>query len=299
MLFEPATDQDVGAFVDALGLPGLVDVHVHFMPERVLRKVWAYFEALDVPAWPITYREDDDRRAARLRALRVRAFPALSYAHRPGMAEWLNGWAARFAAATPGCLRSGTFFPEPGVDRYVAEALEAGTRIFKVHLQVGAFDPREAGLRPVWRRLAAAGVPVVVHAGSGPMPGRFTGPGPFGEVLAANPDLVAIVAHMGGPEYAAFLDLALEYRHVRLDTTMAFTDYMEHELRAPYPPALLDRLAANPEKVLLGSDFPNIPYPYAHQLAALAQLGLGDDWLRAVCHDNGARLFGYEPAPGP
>ncbi|GGZ24404.1 hypothetical protein [Streptomyces poonensis] len=22
------------------------------------------------------------------------------------------------------------------------------------------------------------------------------------------------------------------------------------------------------------------------------RLGLGDEWLRAVCHDNGARLFG-------
>jgi predicted TIM-barrel fold metal-dependent hydrolase len=45
---------------------------------------------------------------------------------------------------------------------------------------------------------------------------------------------------------------------------------------------------------VLGSDFPSIPYPYAHQLAALARLGLGDDWLRAVLWSNGARLFGLE-----
>ena len=44
--------------------------------------------------------------------------------------------------------------------------------------------------------------------------------------------------------------------------------------------------------MLLGADFPNIPYPYAHQLEALVRLGLGDDWLRAVCWDNAARLFG-------
>jgi len=44
--------------------------------------------------------------------------------------------------------------------------------------------------------------------------------------------------------------------------------------------------------VLLGSDFPNIPYPYGEQLAALARLDLGDDWLRDVCWHNGARLFG-------
>jgi uncharacterized protein len=27
-------------------------------------------------------------------------------------------------------------------------------------------------------------------------------------------------------------------------------------------------------------------------LRALGDLGLGADWLRAVCHDNAARLFG-------
>ena len=45
-------------------------------------------------------------------------------------------------------------------------------------------------------------------------------------------------------------------------------------------------------KILLGSDFPNLPYPYARQLAGLARIGLGDDWLRRVCWDNPVALFG-------
>jgi predicted TIM-barrel fold metal-dependent hydrolase len=49
--------------------------------------------------------------------------------------------------------------------------------------------------------------------------------------------------------------------------------------------------------VVLGSDFPNIPYQYAHQLEALERLRdheprLDDDWLRAVCWFNGQRLLG-------
>jgi len=44
--------------------------------------------------------------------------------------------------------------------------------------------------------------------------------------------------------------------------------------------------------VLLGSDFPNIPYAYAEQIAGLVRLGFGDPWLRAVCWENAARLFG-------
>ncbi len=288
----PATDADVPGFVSGLGLPGLVDLHVHFMPDAVLRKVWAFFDRVPAPGWPITYREDQDARLARLRALGVLAFPGLNYAHKPGMAAWLNDWSAGFAAAVPDALHSATFFPEPGVDAYVARALERGARVFKAHVQVGGYDPRDPLLRPVWRRLAAARVPVVIHAGSGPQPGAHTGPAPIAEVLAARPDLALVVAHMGAPEYAEFWDLAVRHEHVHLDTTMAFTDYMERDLRTPFPRGLLDRLAAEPGRVVLGSDFPNIPHPYAHQIAALARLGLGAAWLRGVLHDNGARLLG-------
>lgn len=298
----PARDADVPAFSAALGLPGLVDVHTHFMPANVLAKVWAYFDAVGDddgrPWWPIRYRDDERERVATLRRLGVRAFTSLVYAHRPGMAEWLNGWAAEFAAATPDCVPTATFFPEEGVDRYVAEAVEAGARIFKVHLQVGGFDPRDARLVPVWRRLADAGVPVVIHAGSGPEPGRYTGPEPLGEVLTAHPELTAVVAHMGAPEYAAFLDLALAFPRVHLDTTMAFTAFMEGELGAPFPRHRLADLAAHPDRVVLGSDFPNLPYAYAHQLEGLAALDLGDDWLRSVCWRNGARLLGADARTG-
>jgi len=77
---------------------------------------------------------------------------------------------------------------------------------------------------------------------------------------------------------------------VHLDTTMVFTDFFEGE--GPFPRELLPRVAAIGEKVLLGSDFPNIPYPYAHQVDALERLGLGDDWLRGVLWENAARLIG-------
>lgn len=135
---------------------------------------------------------------------------------------------------------------------------------------------------------------MIVHAGSGPEPGPFTGPGPFGEVLDAHPDLVAIIAHMGTTEYVEFWDLAMRYPNVRLDTTMTFTDFTESTPGGSYPSHLLEALAAPPERVLLGTYFPNIPHPYAHQLAALARLGFGDDWLRAVCYDNAATLFRLE-----
>lgn len=289
-------DGEAGAvrgFWERLGLPGLIDVHTHFMPERVLAKVWAYFDSagpLTGMEWPITYRHEEEQRIALLREFGVRTFTSMLYPHKAGMAEWLNGWAADFAGRTEGCLHTSTFFPEPGAEAYVRDAVEAGARIFKSHVQVGGYDPNDPLLAPVWGQLAEAGIPVVVHCGSGPAPGKHTGPEPIGRLLARHPRLRIVVAHMGMPEYADFLDLAEQYAEVRLDTTMAFTDFSEG--LAPFPRTELPRLADLGDRILLGTDFPNIPYTYVHQLAALERLGLGDDWLRAVCHGNAARLFG-------
>jgi uncharacterized protein len=287
---EPAA---VVAYWAALGLPGLVDVHTHFMPANVLAKVWAFFDqgrAHSGQPWPIAYRRPEAERVAMLRAFGVRRFSALAYPHKPGMAAWLNAWEAEFAARTPDALHSATFFAEPAAGAYVAEAITAGARLFKAHLQVGGYDPRDELLGPVWGLLAEARVPVVVHCGSGPMLGRFTGPGPMSEVLARHPRLIAIIAHLGAPEYGDFLGLAERYPGVYLDTTMAFTDFLERI--APFPVGLRPRLADAGDRILLGTDFPNIPYSYLHQLQALARLDLGEPWLRAVCHDNAARLLG-------
>ncbi|AIA04847.1 amidohydrolase family protein [Streptomyces noursei] len=286
-------DGRVEEFWRELGLPGLIDVHTHFMPARVMAKVWAYFDAagpLVGRRWPIAYRFEEDERLAVLRGFGVRAFTSMVYPHKPGMARWLNGWAADFAARTPDCLRTATFFPEDGVAGYVADELAGGAWIFKAHVQVGGYDPADAVLDPVWGLLAEAGVPVVVHCGSGPAPGKHTGPEPIARVLARHPRLRLVVAHLGMPEYVDFLTLAARHPRVCLDTTMACTDFAEQT--APFPRAERGRLLDVGDRVLFGSDFPNIPYGYAHALEALARLELGEEWLRAVCYGNAARLFG-------
>lgn len=289
----PERDEQVPGFWRSLGLPGLFDAHVHFLPEPIMRRVWEHFDArgpLIGREWPIAYRWSDDDRVAFLRSMGVRWFTALPYAHKPGVAGYLNDWAADFAARTPECLRSATFYPEAEAADYVRGLVADGVEVFKVHVQVGDFDVRDPLLDKVWGVLAEAGVPVVVHAGSGPVANRHTGPGPMAEVLARHPRLTAVIAHLGAPEYAEFLELAERYERVHLDTTMVFTSFFA--AMAPYPASLVDRLRALGDKVLLGSDFPNIPYQYAEQLAGLAALDLGDDWLRRVCWHNAAELFG-------
>lgn len=292
----PAADAEVPGYWASLGLPGLIDSHIHFLPDSMQRKVWAYFDEAETnygAGWPVHYRMSTQQRLDALTALGVRAFPTLPYPHKPGMATWLNQWSADFAQRDPRILRSATFFPEPGVEEYVREAIAGGTRVFKVHIQVGNYDPRDPLLDPVWGLLAEAGTPVVTHCGSRPIPGVFTGPDPIREVLGRHPRLCLVIAHMGMHEYGAHLDLAADHDRVYLDTTMFATDFTD--AFAPFDRALLPRLADLQARILLGSDFPSIPYPYATQLAALHDLELGEDWLRAVLWHNAAELFGIAP----
>ena len=65
-------DEDVPAWWGALGLPGLVDTHVHFLPERVTAAVWRFFDEARERygvSWPVTYRTSDAERTATLRTL--------------------------------------------------------------------------------------------------------------------------------------------------------------------------------------------------------------------------------------
>lgn len=102
---EPSSDERVPDWLAELGLPGLVDLHTHFLPERVMHKVWRYFDSAETHyglEWPINYRYDEAARLKVLRDIGVTTFAPLVYPHKPGMAEWLTRWAVDFGNATPG-----------------------------------------------------------------------------------------------------------------------------------------------------------------------------------------------------
>ena len=298
MSLGPGSDADVAGWVRGLGIPGLVDMHVHFLPERVMAKVWDYFDHAGEhygTEWPVHYKLPEGQRLELLANMGVVGFAPLVYPHKPGMGSWLTQWAMEFGAATAGAVPTATLYPEPGVHGYVGAAVEAGARAVKVHVQVGGFDPRDPLLDNTWGLLAEAGVPVVVHCGHGPIPGEFTGLDVFTGVLQRHPRLTAVLAHAGMPEFELALGLVGRYQRVHLDTTMVGTPFTEQ--LCPLPTDWAARLADVGDRVVLGTDFPNIPYEYAAQLRAVAGWAaaddrLGDGFLRRVLHDTPARLLG-------
>jgi uncharacterized protein len=294
----PRTDADCAGFARGLGLPGYLDVHVHVLPPALQRAVWDYFDRLEDPPWPVTYRADEATRLAMLRDLGVVAHTALAYPHRPGVAAWCNEHTLGLAATQPQVIPSFTFYPEDGIAEVVADAIDRGGRVAKVHLQVGRFDATDPRLDDVWTQLAAARVPAVVHASAvyGVDGGdEHCGPDAIRALLERHPDVLVVVAHLGMPDVRGFVALAEAASTLRLDTSMTLTD-------PPYgpavPPDVLTRLRAMADRVLFGSDFPTIPHPYAAQVRGLAALELDPAGLRGVLHDNAARLLGLAESNG-
>lgn len=287
----PEDDADVPAFVASLGLPGILDMHVHVLPERLQAAVWRFFDRLEDPPWPIHYRQPEPQRLRSLAEIGVVRHTALAYAHRAGMAEDLNAFTLDQAAEDARLVPTFTFHPEEGVADYVARAIERGGQVAKVHLQVGRFDATDPRLDDVWPQLARHRIPVVMHAGAvyGVEGGEeYCGVGPVRRLLDQHPDLAVVIAHLGAPDYADFLALAEQHPSLHMDTAMVLTD---RELIGRYPPDLLPRLRALADRILFGSDFPTVPHDYATQVRALARLELDVAQLRAVLHDNARRLL--------
>ncbi|AGM31298.1 hypothetical protein MABM_37150 [Mycobacteroides abscessus] len=169
--FDPAPVRQIW---QELGIPGIVDVHTHFMPKSVMDKVWAYFDSagpLVGRPWPITYRAEESQRVTTLRDFGVLRFTSLVYPHKPQMAAWLNQWAGQFAAQTPDCIHTATFFPEPGAADYVREAIDAGVGVFKgPHSGRCLLPDRSAagpGVGPHRGRRRSGGDPLRVWPGTG------------------------------------------------------------------------------------------------------------------------------------
>lgn len=285
------TDDEVPPFLAKLGIPGIVDVHVHFLPDSVQDAVWRWFDRL-TPPWPVTYRTSAAERLDILARAGVRHHTALAYAHRPGMLRFLNDHTLALAGEVPAVIPTFTIYPEPGVGAETARCLAAGGKCVKVHLQVGGFDAVDPLLGEAWQQLAESGTPVIMHAGAvadGSGNAQWCGPDPVRRLLDTFPGLRLVIAHMGTPDQDAFVEMAEANANLWLDTAMVFTDppYL-----GPTPLQLLDRIRALGDRIVFGSDFPTIPHQFAAQVSGLAALDLGDEWLRNVLWYNGLRLFG-------
>lgn len=270
---------------------GIIDIHVHYFPERVFRAIWTFFETHGHGLWSIREKIHGETIIERLRAHGVERFTTLVYAHRPAMAAYLNDFVAEAVATHPETLIPfGTVFAGDGAD-----CAKEGRRIFeqlgfsgiKLHPFVSQEPLNTTGLLEVYEMMESLGRVLICHPGSGPNYAKKDGARDLEEVLTRFPRLKTVVAHCGAAEYGDYQRLADRFENVYFDTAMNCVDH------APFTGNCPGRefFTRYGDRVLFGSDYPNLPYAYEDQLNALRRLNLPDVALQKIVRENAMKLL--------
>jgi predicted TIM-barrel fold metal-dependent hydrolase len=266
----------------------IIDFHVHLFPDRMFDAIWEYFSS--VYRWEVRYRMYARECVAYLRERNVEKIVYSNYAHREGIAEELNEWNHRFLEEHPDVYCFAAFHPgdEKALD-LAARALEHPRVIgFKLQLLVQRFHPHDERLFPLYEAVIERGKRILFHAGTGPVGNEFVGLAHFTRLLDRYPDLPANVAHMGAYEYRGFMDLLDAHPRLRLDTSFAF--FREFQGRGGFDLGG-GELERHCDRVLYGSDFPNLILPRESELETLLSYGLSPECYEGLFYRNAARLI--------
>lgn len=266
---------------------GMVDSHVHLLPDRLASAIRGFFERMG-PV-PFAYPLDPAEVLARHAADGIAAAWTLPYAHKPGMAATLNadvvrlaaGWALGPVDVVAGCtVHPGD--PDPAGD--LTAAVEAGARVLKLHCSVGAYDADDPRLAPVHRTAAALGVPVVLHVGHG-VAGTTEAEelAPVARLAEAHPDTTVIIAHTAHPATDAAVELIRAHPNLYADLTPVVFQPVE---------VAGEVLRELPDRFLLGTDAPNTCLPASAVLDRLDDMGLPAEAWAAVTGGTARRLLG-------
>ncbi len=281
----------------------IFDTHTHFFPPRMFGRIWQYFEA---NYWPIHQKGPIDSLVNELVSIHdVCNFIVLNYAHKGGIANSLNNWTHSFCSSVGDGTQAipfGTIHPddvncELETERIFRELNFAG---MKLQLMVTSFYLSDERLLPLYQQIADYDRILLVHIGTGPDHSNFhpskTLECPYVGVqylrpfLERFPELKVIVPHLGANEFHEMWTLIEEYPNLYFDTAMvgvknnpAFDDPLatieNHELEE-----LSDRL-------MFGSDYPNIPYPYQNAISSWLDRGMSTSFYQKLFYQNAQRLF--------
>ncbi|MFW6080500.1 MAG: amidohydrolase family protein [Desulfosalsimonas sp.] len=288
----PALNDEEGDRVPE-GLPSVVDAHVHVFPEGVFSALWKWF---DTHAWPIRYRMKARDLIEFLLARGLSRIVALQYAHKPGIADGLNRFMADLCREYPERVTGlAAVFPgEPGAADILDRAFSAGLMGVKLHAHVQCFDINSACMDEIYGVCSSSGKPLVIHAGREPKSPAYAcdaheicGVDKIRRVLDSYPGLRLCVPHLGADEFEAYAGLIESFDNLWLDTAMAVTDYLPM-----HNPVALSQMRE--DRVMYGSDFPNIPYAWDRELKELDSLGFSGDRLEKLLYKNACEFFGIE-----
>jgi len=221
---------------------------------------------------------------------------ALQYAHKPGISRMLNRFMAetcsRFSGRVTGM--AAVFPGEPDADQILREAFGMGLKGVKLHAHVHCFDLNSEEMNRIYALCASEKKPLVIHAGREPKSEAYRcdsyqicSAERVKRVLEDFPDLKICVPHLGFDEISAYGRLVERFGNLWLDTTMMLAGYFPMK-----DPIELQRFRM--DRVMYGSDFPNIPYAWDRELLWVKRSGLKGEFLEWLLHKSVSEFIGLK-----
>ena len=272
----------------------IIDAHVHVFPSKLfdaLKKwfkehAWEFFK--DATAEEFIQEQFDSG---------VAGLVLMTYAHRPGIARGLNEFMAGLLESFPHVVGFAAIHPE---DKYPKEIIrhafeQCGLCGVKMHCHVKGVAPDDPSMFPIYEAVAGHDGIVTVHAGREPAIKAYgldvrsiTGADRMEKVLRHFPELKIVVPHLGIDETERFYDLMDEYPNLYLDTAMVLSPVFIVDI-------ILERFIGHADRILYGTDYPQIPHSVETELKKLLSLGLGEEILRKILFENARKLFPILP----
>jgi predicted TIM-barrel fold metal-dependent hydrolase len=275
----------------------VIDAHVHIFPPDIFASIWRWF---DEHAWHIRYQLPTSKVFNFLLSHGISHIVALQYAHKPGIAKKLNRYMAKKCREFPNQVTGmATVFPgENNAEDILQNAFDSGLKGVKLHSHVQCFDMDSDDSAQVFHFCEAKKKPIVMHVGREPKspaypcdPYDLCGADKLERILINFPNLKVCVPHLGFDEISAYRRLIETYDNLWLDTTMVLTDYFP--MSEP-----IDLSSYRLDRIMYGSDFPNIPYAWDRELKWLESSDLTDDNLEWVLTKSTSQFFDIKDKQG-
>ena len=285
----PPVDDPEGSKVPS-GLPLIIDAHVHVFPRSIFSAIWQWF---DENAWHIRYQMTSSQVFEFLLSHGIKHIIAFQYAHKPGVAAKLNHYMAEKCRLYRNQVTGmATVFPgENNAEKILQDAFESGLGGLKLHAHVQCFDMNSEPMNRLYECCRINKKPVVMHVGREPKstayrcdPYQLCSADRFELILKDFPDLNICVPHLGFDELLAYRKMIENYDNLWLDTTMILADYfpLEEEINLGH---------YRSDRVMYGSDFPNIPYAWDRELNKLNAAKISCDALGKLLNKNAIDFF--------
>jgi uncharacterized protein len=285
----PSVNDLEGAFLPS-GFGPVIDAHVHIFPDTFFAAVRKWF---DENGWHIRYQLSTSQTIEFLLSHGIDHIIALQYAHKPGIARALNSYMSErcleFAGRVTGMA---TVFPgEEKAEEILQDGFDKGLGGLKLHAHVQCFDMNAEYMHPLYECCRRNNKPIIMHIGREPKstayncdPYELCRAEKLVPILEDFPDLKICVPHLGFSETETYRKIIEKYDNLWLDTTMVVTDYFPLQEK-------IDISSYRADRIMYGSDFPNIPYAWDRELKELKKANLSTKTLQQLCHKNAAVFY--------